>query len=242
MRTVHRGYVRPAKCGRLDPVPGWTQPAGEAKDGTPRLRRLPGRGDAREAGLTFIEVLVVVPFLIIVTMLVFVTLTSAYVAQSRVQGTDKASSQVTLAFMQLDSEIRYATNIGTPVPDSNSPPDYFVKFELPATQSTQGQPTCTQVEYTSTGNLQQRSWLANASVPTAGWQVMASGLETTPLSTAPFSLSDPAYPTPWQLSMNLTAPSGTKAAAVQSSFTITSLDTTSSATNQNAQFCGSAAL
>jgi len=186
-----------------------------------------------------------VPFLIIVTMLVFVTLSSAYVDQSRTQGTAQASSQVTLAFLQLDGQIRYATNIGQPVSDGNSPPDYFVKFETPPTQSTQSQPVCTQVEYTSTGILQQRSWLANASVPTAGWRAMASGLEPTqslPAQDTPFSLLSPAYPTPWQLSVNLTAPSGTKAAAAQSSFTITSLDTTSTSTNTNANFCGSTAL
>ena len=177
------------------------------------------------------------PFLIIVTMLVLVTLTSAYGAQSRAQGTAQASSQVTLAFMQLEGEIRYATDI-EPASDGNSPPDYFVKFESTWTQSAQG-PLCTQVEYTSSGILQQRTWPASGSVPTAGWQVLASGLETTPLSANPFTLSDPNG-SPWQLSVKLAAMSGTgsKAPAAQSSFTITSLDTTSSSLNQG--FCGSA--
>jgi len=187
-----------------------------------------------EAGFTLVELLVVMPFLLIVTALVMWTLVTAYGAQSQVQNTSNASSQVTLAFMALDGEIRYAANINQPGADSNN--NYYVEFESAWTQNTQGQPTCTQLEYAnSAGELLQRSWLANASAPT-GWQVLASGLQTS-ISNDPFSLSAPQS-SPWQLSVTLSAVSGTGSTKgrANSAFTITALDTTGSSSDTDV--CG----
>ena len=144
---------------------------------------------------------------------------------------------MTLAFMTLDGEIRYATDINEPGQDSYNPPDYYVEFESDWTQSTEGYSRCTQLEYTSTGNLQQRSWSATGPVPTGGWQLLASGLQTTPAATNPFSLSTPQG-SPWQLSITISAVSGTGSSkgTAQSSFTITSLDTTANSTSQGV--CG----
>lgn len=181
-----------------------------------------------EAGFTLVELLVVTPVLLIVTGLVLSTLISAYGAESSVQSASQASSQVTLAFMELDGEIRYAADINVPGSYNSN---YYVEWESDWTQNTQNEPTCTQLEYNNaSGALQQRSWLENASAP-ATWQVLASGLKTS-ISTDPFSLSAPSG-SPWQLSVSLTSVMGSGASqgTAQSSFTVTSLDTTSSSSD-----------
>ena len=190
-----------------------------------------------EAGFTLVELLVVMPVLLIVTALGMTTVVTASGAGSLVQATSQSSSQVTLAFMTLDGEIRYATDINEPGQDSNNPPNYYVEFESDWTQNTQGYSRCTQLEYTSTGVLQQRSWPATGTVPTGGWQLLASGLQATTAITNPFSLSTPQG-SPWQLSITISAVSGTGSSQgmAQSSFTITSLDTTANSISQGV--CG----
>jgi hypothetical protein len=170
------------------------------------------------------------PFLFIVTSLVMWTLVSAYGGASQVQNTSNASSQVTLAFMTLDDEVRYAADINLQGQYSSN---YYVEFESDWTQNTTpAESTCTGLEYdNSTGQLLQRSWLINASPPT-GWQVLASGLQTS-ISTDPFTVLAPGVTgydqgSPFQLSVTLSALSGAGSSkgTAQSSFTITALDTT----------------
>jgi len=206
------------------------------KDSARRHRGEPegsiGRGDS-EAGFTLVELLVVMPALLIVTSLAMVTLVTAYKSGSIVQSTSSSSNQVDLAFITLDGEVRYAADINTPGADSGN---YYVEWESDWTQNTLGYSQCTQLEYTTTGVLQQRSWDASDSVPTAGWNTLASGLQTG-ISSDPFSLST-TQGTPWQLTISLTALSGSgrTAASTQSKFTITSLDTDSSSVSSGV--CG----
>ena len=47
-----------------------------------------------------------------------------------VQATSQASSQVTLAFMALDGEIRYAADINEPGQDTSNPPNYYVEIRI----------------------------------------------------------------------------------------------------------------
>lgn len=112
-----------------------------------------------EDGFTLVELMVVLPFLLIVTTLVLTTVVTAYGAQSRVQATSQSSSQVTLAFIALDGELRYASDINQPGQDTSSPANYYVEFDFDWKTNSQGEPECTQLEYNnSSGNLQQRSW------------------------------------------------------------------------------------
>jgi type II secretory pathway pseudopilin PulG len=188
-----------------------------------------------EDGFTLVELLVVMPFLIIVTTLVLTTVVTAFAAESRVQATSQSSSQVTLAFLALDGETRYASDINQPGQDTNNPPNYYVEFESDWNTNAQDEPECTQVEYNnSSGNLEQRSWYSGGSVP-SGWQVLASGMETS-VSTNPFSLSD--VESPWQLTTTLTsqASAGSITGTAQSSFTSTALNTNADSTDENV--CG----
>ena len=218
----------------------------QRRQARPRGTELP---EGSEAGFTLVELLVVMPFLIIVTALVMWSLVDAYGAGSEVQSTSQSSSEVTLAFMTLEGEIRYAADINEPGNDTNSPPDYYVEFESTWTQNTLGYSQCTELEYTSGGVLQQLQWNAADSAPTTGWKPLASGLETTTslsdnpfyssstASTDPFYLSSP-QDSPWELSFYLTAVtgSGSTKGNAQSEFTITSLDTTESSVSQDV--CG----
>jgi hypothetical protein len=182
-----------------------------------------------------VELLVVMPFLIIVTTLVLTTVVTAFGAECRVQATAQSSSQVTLAFLALDGEIRYATDINQPGQDTSNPPNYYVEFESDWDTNAQGEPGCTQIEYNnSSGNLEQRSWYSGGSVPT-GWQTLASGMET-PVSTDPFSLSD--VESPWQLTITISSvvSSGSSTGTAQSSFTSTALNTSADSTNEDV--CG----
>lgn len=182
----------------------------------------------RQAGYTLVELMVTLLCVAIITTMVSLMLLSAYRSESRVSAMSQANSQVTQAFTQLDSEIRYASDINVPGQDSSSPPNYFVEFQSNWTESSESYPQCTEVEYdNSTGVLQQQTWLlVNAGTVAPGtWQVIASGLKTD-LSTDPFSLSDTTVP--WQLAVSISSTSGVGATAetAQSSFAFTALNTT----------------
>jgi type II secretory pathway pseudopilin PulG len=188
-----------------------------------------------EDGFTLVELLVVMPFLLIVTALASTTLLTAYGAEARVQATSQSSSQVTLAFISLDGEVRYASDINQPGQDTNTPPNYYVEFDSDWKTNAQEEPLCTQLEYNnSSGNLQQRSWYTGGTVP-SGWQVLASGLATS-ISNDPFSLSD--NEAPWQLSITISSviDSGSATGTAQSSFTTTALNTSANSNNQGV--CG----
>jgi type II secretory pathway pseudopilin PulG len=201
-----------------------------------KVRRTRSTSVARsEDGFTLVELLVVMPFLIIVTTLVLTTVVTAFAAESRVQATAQSSSQVTLAFLALDGEIRYASDINQPGQDTNNPPNYYVEFESDWNTNAQDEPDCTQLEYdNSSGDLLQRSWYLGGSVPT-GSQVLASGMQTS-VSTNPFSLSDGE--SPWQLTITISSvtSAGSITGTAQSSFTFTALNTNADSTNENV--CG----
>ncbi len=208
---------------------------------TDRLRSIRKRCAPRsrvtrtEDGFTLVELLVVLPFLLIVTTLVMTTVVTAYGAESRVQATSDSSSQVTLAFLSLDGEMRYATDINQPGQDSSSPPNYYVEFESDWNTNSQGESGCTQLEYNNAaGTLQQRTWYLGGTIPT-GSETLASGLKTS-ISTDPFVLTN--VEAPWQLSVKISSAvvDGSSTGNSQSSFTITALNTSANSSSQNV--CG----
>jgi prepilin-type N-terminal cleavage/methylation domain-containing protein len=195
----------------------------------------------QESGFTLLELMVAMGVFTIVIILVFANMISVVQSEGRVEAISTASSQIDNAFMQLDSEVRYASDINEP---SDNGGDYFVEFQSDWTTSSLGFPQCTQLEYnTSAGTLQQRTWLPGKTTAPDNWQVLASGLSTTPNGN-PFTLhtaapdltgSGPSQApggaqdttaTPWQLAMDLTAGAGNgpTAQTAQSDFTMTALN------------------
>lgn len=198
-----------------------------------RLKR--GAEDApAEDGFTLVELLVVMPFFFIVTTLVMTSMITGYRAESRVQQTSAASSQVITAFMSLDTDIRYASDIEVGK-DSSTPVNYYIVFDSDWNTNASGEPACTEIEYNnSSGQLQQRNWYSTLTAPT-GWQVLATSLQTS-VSTDPFTLSDADVPWSVSVKLNSVANAGNTKAGAQSSFSITALNT--SLTSISSGVCG----
>jgi type II secretory pathway pseudopilin PulG len=123
---------------------------------------------ASDSGASLIE-LVVAMGIMTVVMAVF---TTAAVKMFRVEDDTEtvatAQSQVNLAFLRLDKEIRYATGIS--VPDTS-------RVEYLRTDA--GGPTCTQLWLDSgAAELNTRSW-TRGTTPGTGWTRLASGVTAT---------------------------------------------------------------
>jgi type II secretory pathway pseudopilin PulG len=184
-----------------------------------------------ERGLSLVELLVTMFCLAAVMTIVYMVITLSYNAEARVSNTSRANNEIVTAFMRLDGEIRYAADINQPGQDSNK--NYWVEYESdwPSTG-----PKCNQLEYDNTnGVLQERSWPLTGS-PSANWQPLASGLQTS-VGTDPFSLATPGTSL-WQLTVTLksTYGSGPVAESTHSSFTITALDISGNSSSTNV--CG----
>jgi Flp pilus assembly protein TadG len=197
-------------------------------NGAPVPQRI--RPARSEDGVTLVELLIVMPFLLIVTGLVMNTLTTAYGAESRVQATSQSSAQVTLAFEALDTEMRYASDVETGQDQTTNPTNYYVWFDSDWNSNSQGAPLCTELDYNnSSGILQQHSWYTGGTVP-SGWQALATGLETSD-PTSPFTLHDESSPWWLQITLSSEVVSGSSTGNAQSSFTVTALNTTVNSSN-----------
>jgi prepilin-type N-terminal cleavage/methylation domain-containing protein len=158
-----------------------------------------------EEGFTLIELLVTTAIMALVAVMVLVSLVNVMTQQNQAASLDRTSSQVGLAFIALDKEIRYAATIDCPYgwtsatagPCSSAPSDassvpsgdYALTFYSSYTDATLGHPQCSELLYdTSQGLLEQRTWNATGSVSGAtGWSIIGSGLSTQP-SQAVFTL------------------------------------------------------
>jgi prepilin-type N-terminal cleavage/methylation domain-containing protein len=161
-----------------------------------------------EEGFTLIELLVTMAIMALVAVMVLVSLVNVMTQQNQAASLDRTSSQVGLAFIALDKEIRYAATIDCPYgwtsatagPCSSAPSDassvpsgdYALTFYSSYTDATLGHPQCSELLYdTPKGLLEQRTWNATGSVSGAtGWSIIGSGLSTQP-SQAVFTLPDP---------------------------------------------------
>jgi prepilin-type N-terminal cleavage/methylation domain-containing protein len=162
-----------------------------------------------EEGFTLIELLVTTAIMALVAVMVLVSLVNVMTQQNEAASLDRTSSQVGLAFIALDKEVRYAATIDCPYgwtsasagPCSSAPSDassvpsgdYALTFYSTYTTATLGHPQCTELLYdTAKGLLEQRTWNATGSVSGAsGWSIIGSGLSTSP-SEAVFTVPDAA--------------------------------------------------
>lgn len=180
-----------------------------------------------DTGMTLIELMVS-----LTVMSVFMTIfTSGVIQMYRAANKDEAAStaqsQVNLAFLRLDKEIRYAAGLSAPDLVGADP---YVEYLTTNT----GAAVCTELRlHLANGQLQRRTWTRGAvPVTPTPWIPLASGVS----SATPFTVSaaDPTYNFQ-RLRLALTATSGKGGTAVskQSDVTFTALNTslgTSSAT------------
>lgn len=190
-----------------------------------RLREGPG---GAEAGISLVEVATAMVLMSIFMGMFFGTITQVFRSVYRTQSTSLAQSQVNLAFLRLDRQIRYAAGIskeGTMDGSTDPVVEYLT--------TTGGTATCTQLRLNlTTSQLQVRTWTQGASplAPTA-WIPLASQVG----ATTPFTfIAADATLNFQQLEVRLTATDGTSEsnrAARTTDVTFTALNTSLATTS-----------
>jgi prepilin-type N-terminal cleavage/methylation domain-containing protein len=120
--------------------------------------RRPEPEDRDDRGFTIIEMVVSMAIMSIVMTIMTAAVAQIYSAANRVDSTSFNRSQLTLAFRRLDTEMRYATWIGTatPTPVGNS---YYVEYAI-------GTDGCRELKFdTSAGVLSLYSWTLPSNTP-----------------------------------------------------------------------------
>ena len=161
----------------------------------------------------------------IMTIFLAVTTTAflqLYGMTNATEAMSTAQSQATIAFLRLDTEIRYAAGISTPARVNNN---WYVEYVTTVT----GTARCTELRLAA-GQLQRRSWPLN-STPGA-FVPLASGVAAG-ASTNPFVLVSPDTSINHQrLGINLTVSARARAGSRQVNVVFTALN--SSAASEDA--------
>jgi hypothetical protein len=213
----------------------------EANSMKGRSERMPGRsrtllsvlGDRHrdlrddDAGITLVDVLVSMTIMTVVTGLFTAGIVQMY---RMVNGTDDrsvAQSQVSVALLRLDKDIRYAAGVSQPYTVASN---QYVDFLLPKA----GSSTCVQLRVIAASKLLQRrtwTWKANPLGATP-WVTLANNVT----SATPFSYTAPDSEISYQrLTVDLrvtTGPTG-KTVTKNSKVTYTALNTTTKSVNND---------
>ena len=154
-----------------------------------------GREPDGDAGLTLVEVVVSMT-LMSIFMAIFTTVAvQMFHYETNTVTATSAKTQIHLAFLRLDKDIRYASAIS--VPDSS-----YVEY----LRTDLRDPTCTELWMDPAGRqLRQRSWV-QGTAPGSSWSTIVSGAS----AALPFTLVPPVLPfTTQRLRVNLVvAPAG----------------------------------
>jgi prepilin-type N-terminal cleavage/methylation domain-containing protein len=172
------------------------------------------RAADREGGFTLVELLVSIVVLGIFMSLATAGFLNMFKTANRTQGIADAQRQLSLAFNQLDREIRYSAGISTPGFVGSEP---YVEFLTTNT----GSPICTELRLRpTTGQLQQRTWTqSTGTITPSPWTQLATNITTT---TQPFVLTIADATLNFQrLGISLTATAGGVVTSVTRQFTAT---------------------
>jgi len=194
---------------------------------TAARRRASGLRASRDSGITLIEVVVAMSIMTVVGAMFTASVLQLFRSANSSEAASTAQSQVNIAFLRLDKEIRYAAAISTP---GSVGADSYVEFLTTYT----GTPVCTELRlHVATEQLQRRTWIQGSSPLTpSAWIPLASSVS----STQPFTFTAADATFNFQrLRLQLVATSGSGGTATprQSDITFTALNTslaTSSAT------------
>jgi prepilin-type N-terminal cleavage/methylation domain-containing protein len=172
-----------------------------------------------DGGLTLMELVVGMSVMSIFMTIFSTGIVQMYRAANKNEATSTAQSQLNLAFLRLDKQIRYAA--GVSAPDVYGP-DQYVEYLTTNT----GTAICTQLRLElATGQLQQRTWTQDATplAPT-GWNVLASGVTSTQPFT--FAAADDTYNFQrLQLRLETSSGAGETASSKQTDITFTAMNT-----------------
>jgi prepilin-type N-terminal cleavage/methylation domain-containing protein len=183
----------------------------------PRRTRLPR---ARDAGFSLIEVVVSMSVMAVFMAIMTTGIVQVYRVVNSDEAVSIAQSQINIAFLRLDREIRYASDMST---EGQVGADWYVEYLTTYT----GTPICTELRlHVANAQLQRRSWTQGGTPPST-WTIFASGVSDSRPFT--FSAADATFNYP-RLALSLTASSGagSTAAAKEINVTFTAMNTTSS--------------
>ena len=174
-----------------------------------------------EDGVTLVEMVVGMAIMMIFLGIFTVAMVGMSKSESKARSVSDTASQVNVAFLWLDRNVRYASGLTAPGTSSG---DFYV--ELSNTGS--GNQVCTQVRlHVANQQLQQRSWTVSGSSYTnlSSWLPIASNIVNT---TNPFSVAATATGTEvhQQLGISLTSTGGAASnpTTTTSSFTLTAVN------------------
>lgn len=143
-----------------------------------RLGRRPRNGidEARESGLTLVELVVAMSIFTIVLSIYFGALISMSHTTVRAQDGVDASDALRATFNTLDHQVRYATSINWPVTGSSGA--WYV--ELEATNLPNGEkPMCYQWRLNPTTNvLSMRTWKEDGVSSVSAWHEVSRDVKT----------------------------------------------------------------
>ncbi|MGC9669226.1 hypothetical protein ACNTMW_22040 [Planosporangium sp. 12N6] len=132
----------------------------------PRLRRHGRTGD--DAGATLVELVVGMSVMAVVMVMFTAGILQTYRSVNKGVSLSTAQSQLHVAFLRLDKELRYATGISQPGRLGGS---WYVEY---LTQ-TGGTETCTQLRLSTDGRLTRRVWPTTSSpTPWSRWSPLVS--------------------------------------------------------------------
>lgn len=178
-----------------------------------------------EHGFTLVETSVALLIMAAVMALVTTAIVHLTNTTLQVENTRTSADSLTIAFLDLDSQVRYANEIWSPYAGTPASDDTW-DIEFESNYSGAAQNTCTELQYNyATGQLLRANWLVGATTAPS-YKLLASGLSGT---ADPFQvISNPAFQEV-QLMVTLSASSGSGYAREtrSSSVTFTALNSTS---------------
>lgn len=187
----------------------------------------PATGAARsagDAGITLIEVVTAMSIMSVFMALFTAGILQIYHFTNRNESVSTVRSQVDIAFVRLEKEIRYASAISAPGAIGT---DQYVEYLV----TSSGTPTCVGLRlHAATRQLQRRQWQQGESPAADAWRVLASGVSSPQAFTV--SAADATFDYQ-RLGLDLTANagSGRSAASAQVSVTFTALNTSADTPN-----------
>ncbi len=195
--------------------------------------RTAGRSQQRgEAGFTLVEMGVSLLILSIFMAMIVSGMVHLVGPALQTGAIRDSSDQLDIAFLDLDSEVRYASAVWAPYA-GNANDDWDIEFE--STFSGAAEPTCTELKYNyATGQLLQASWSVGSNVA-PGFKVLATDLtgSADPFDAPVQSASSPYQKVQLMVTLSATSGSGPNMKTTKSSVTFTALNSTSSQVASN---------
>jgi prepilin-type N-terminal cleavage/methylation domain-containing protein len=123
-----------------------------------------------DTGMTLIEVVVAMSIMSILMAAFTAGILQMYRSANASESLSTTQSQLNVAFLRLDKEIRYASAVNDP---SNGP-DFYVEYLTTNAGSRQ----CNQLRLGMDGKLRLRTWPDVSAASASGWTTLASGVSS----------------------------------------------------------------